>query len=78
MIHKISSSVTKSGSAELVTKHFQRNLQQVQTKSGYINGRLYYREWIIREYKKAVKYFQSYQKNGIPFKNSMCKLDLNA
>ena len=68
----------RSGGAELITKHFQRNLQQVDTKSGYINGRLYYREWIIREFNKAIKYFQSYQKNGIPFKNSMCKLDLNA
>ena len=78
MINKVGSNIIRSGGAELVIKHFQRNLQQIQTKSGYIDGRLYYREWIVKEYKKAVKYFQSYQKNGIPFKNSRHKLDLNA
>ena len=68
----------RSAGAELVIKHFQRGLQEVETKSAYINGRLYYREWIVKELNKAVKYFQSYQRNGIPFKNSRQKLDIKA
>lgn len=77
MINKINEFVERSGNNKLVTKQFQRGLQSVNTKSAYINDKLYYREWIIREYNKFVKYIQSYN-NGIPFKNSRHKLDLEA
>ena len=78
MINKISSNIARSGTSTLVTKSFQRNLQQIDTKSGYIGNRLYYREWIVKGYNKAVKYFQSYNSKGIPFKNSSQKIDLTA
>ena len=77
MLSKINQYVDKSGMNTIVTKYFQRGLQNIETRSAYIDGKLYYRDWTIREFKKMTKYFQSYN-NGIPFKNSRHKLDINA
>ena len=41
MIHKIWSHTENSGLNRVVTKCFQRNLQQVDTKSAYIGDKLY-------------------------------------
>lgn len=77
MIDKIVEFVEKSGNNILVTKHFQRGLQDVKTRSAYIGDKLYYRDWTIREFRKTIKFSQSYN-SGIPFKNSRHKLDLEA
>ena len=59
---------------KVITKKFQRNLQQVDTKSAYINNKLYFREWIVREFDRIQKFSQVYN-NGIPFKNLRNKID---
>ena len=74
MIHKIFSHTDISGSNRVVTKCFQRGLQQVDTKSAYIGDKLYFREWIIKEFGRIQKFFQSYN-NGVPCKNSRHKID---
>ena len=75
MIQKIAQRISKCGNHKLVTKHFQRNLDDVKTKSAYVDNKLYYREWIVEGYNKAVRYFQTYSRKGIPFKHSKGKLD---
>ena len=77
MIQKISEFIERSGNNKLITKHFQRGLQTIETRSAYIGDKLYFRDWNIKEFRKTVKYFQSYN-NGIPFKNSRHKLDIDA
>lgn len=77
MLSKINEYVDRSGANKLITKYFQRGLQSIETRSAYIGDKLYYRDWTIREFRKTVKYFQSYN-NGIPFKNSRHKLDIDA
>ena len=77
MISKIGSRINNIGNHKIVVKDFQRNLDHVQTRSGYINGELYFRKWIIKGYNKWVEYMQAYH-NGIPFKNARNKIDYNA
>ena len=74
MIHRIWSHTENSGLNRVVHKSFQRGLQQVDTKSAYIGDKLYFREWIIKEFNRIQKFSQSYN-NGIPFKNSRHKID---
>ena len=76
-ISKINEYIDRSGANKVVTKYFQRGLQNIETRSAYIGDKLYYRDWTIRGFKKVTKYFQSYN-NGIPFKNSRHKLDIDA
>lgn len=74
MIYKIWSHTETSGMNKVVTKCFQRGLQQVDTKSAYINNKLYFREWIIKEFNRIRKMSQAYN-NGVPFKNSRSNID---
>ena len=74
MISRIWSHTETSGLNKIVTKSFQRGLQQVDTKSAYINDKLYFREWIIKEFNRIKKIFQAYN-NGIPFKNCRSQID---
>ena len=77
MIHKIGSHTETSGTNKVVTKCFQRGLQQVDTKSAYINDKLYFREWIIKEFDRIRKISQVYN-NGVPFKNLRTNIDYYA
>lgn len=77
MIDKIWSHTETSGMNKVVTKCFQRGLQQVDTKSAYINDKLYFREWIIKEFNKIRKISQAYS-NGVPFKNGRTNMDYYA
>ena len=77
MIHKIGSHTETSGTNKVVTKCFQRGLQQVDTKSAYINDKLYFREWIIKEFNRIRKISQVYN-NGVPFKNLRTNIDYYA
>lgn len=77
MLSKISESIDRVGNNKVITKSFQRGLQTIETKSAYIGDKLYYRDWVIREFRRTVKYMQSYN-GGVPFKNSRHKLDINA
>ena len=74
MISRIWSHTETSGLNKIVTKSFQRGLQQVDTKSAYINDKLYFREWIIKEFNRIKKISQAYN-NGIPFKNCRSQID---
>ena len=74
MIDKIISRTYTTGKHKTVVKEFQRGLDQVQTRSSYVNDQLYFRKWIIKGYNKAVEYMQAYH-NGIPFKGSRNKID---
>ena len=77
MIDKIISRTYTTGKHKTVVKEFQRGLDQVQTRSSYVNDQLYFRKWIIKGYNKAVEYMQAYH-NGIPFKGSRSKIDYYA
>ena len=74
MINKIFSHTEMSGLNKVVTKSFQRDLQHIDTKSAYINDKLYFREWIIKEFNRIRKYSQVYN-NGKPIKNCSSKID---
>lgn len=77
MIHRIWSQTEISGLNKVVTKCFQRGLQQVDTKSAYINDKLYFREWVIKEFNRIRKISQAYN-NGVPFKNCRSNIDYYA
>lgn len=74
MISKIWSCTENSGLNKIVTKCFQRNLQNIKTRSAYTNDNLYFREWIVEGYNTCTGYRQSYYKNN-PIKESRYKID---
>lgn len=74
MINRIYAHTETSGLNKVITKCFQRGLQQIDTKSAYIDNKLYFRAWVIREFGKLTKYSQVYF-NGAPFKDSRSKID---
>ena len=76
MLYKINEYIDRSGTNKLITKYFQRRLQNIEIRSAYANDKLYYRDWTIREFRKVIRYFQSYS-NEVPCKNSRHKIDYN-
>ena len=67
-----------SGLNKLVEKHFIRNSKAIDTKSAYYNGKLYYREWSIKEHARPkIKYSRSYS-NDILIPKSHTRLDYKA
>ena len=63
MVSRISVNVEKSQFSKVVTKKFQRNLQEIETKAAYYEGSLYYKEWIVKAHGTLKRYIQSYSDN---------------
>ena len=78
MLSKINAKIEQSGGGKIVRKIFQRNYQTIETKSAYINDKLYFREWKIKEYDNSFKKYMQAYSNGKPFKNSKQVLDFSA
>lgn len=79
MIHRISQKIEtlSSNNHKLVTKTFQRGLETVETKSAYINNKLYYRDWTVSSYGKKKVIKQTYNA-GQPIKESKSTIDYKA
>lgn len=77
MISKIGQSTEIVGQNKLVHKIFQRGLQTIKSTSAYIGDKLYYRKWIVDEYKHTKKLSQSYNA-GQPIKGSQSIIDFYA
>lgn len=75
MLSKIGQHTETVGLNKLVEKTFQRGLQTIQTKSAYINDKLYFRSWDISQYGKRILRKQSYL-SGHPIKGMATKLDI--
>lgn len=77
MLNKIWQKTEGIGFNNIVRKTFQRNLQTIETVSGYIDNKLYYRSWEISEYGRKQKFSQAYNA-GHPIKGSKSVLDFYA
>ena len=77
MIHKITQKVEtfNNNTHKIITKSFQRGLQTIETKSAYIDDKLYYRDWVINSYNKKRVIKQTYNA-GHPIKGS--RIDIQA
>lgn len=75
MLSRIWQKTETSGMNKIIEKTFQRGLQTINTKSAYIDGKLYHRVWDISEYGKRIIRKQSYL-GGHPIKGSGVKLDV--
>ena len=69
--------IERSNNNKLVTKVFQRGLEMIKTRSAYIEDKLYYRDWTIREHGKKKVIKQTYNA-GHPIKGSKCILNIIA
>lgn len=80
MIHRISQKIEtlSSNNHKLVTKTFQRGLKTIETKSAYIDNKLYYRDWAISSYKNKKVIKQTYNNAGQPIKESKSTIDYKA
>lgn len=79
MIHKVAQKIEtiSSNNHKLVSKVFQRGLKTIETKSAYIDNKLYYRDWTISSYKNKKVIRQTYIA-GQPVKESKFIIDYKA
>jgi hypothetical protein len=79
MIHKVAqkTETISSNNHKLVSKVFQRGLKTIETKSAYIDNKLYYRDWTISSYKNKKVIRQTYIA-GQPVKESKFIIDYKA
>ena len=80
MLHKIFQRIEPIGldTHKLITKTFQRNLQTIESRSAFINDKLYYRSWRVEDALGNVKKLSQVYDNGKPIPGTQSIINYNA